>query len=140
MDSKVTPINKIKVCIERNENFVLQGGAGSGKTETLKQLLEFISEHYPDKKIACITHTNLAVDEIKSRVGEQYTVSTIHSFLNNLTKDYKKNIQKIMMDIFKLNRIERKGIENYQDDKQQKKEEHEHYKKNILNTYLDYIQ
>lgn len=129
MDSKITPLNKIKICIEENQNFVLQGGAGSGKTETLKQLLEFISEHYPDKKIACITHTNLAVDEIKSRVGEQYTISTIHSFLNTLTKDYKKNIHKIVFGIFKLNKVEKKGIENYEDDKQQKKEEHENYKK-----------
>ncbi|KRF67264.1 hypothetical protein ASG99_16745 [Bacillus sp. Soil768D1] len=129
MDSGITSLDKIKSCIKNNQNFVLQGGAGSGKTETLKQLLEFLSESYPGKKIACITHTNLAVDEIKSRVGDQYTISTIHSFLNSLTKDYKKNIQKVIFDIFKLSNIERKGPENYDDEKQQKKEEFDNYKK-----------
>lgn len=129
MDCGITSLDKIKSCIKNNQNFVLQGGAGSGKTETLKQLLEFLSESYPGKKIACITHTNLAVDEIKSRVGDQYTISTIHSFLNSLTKDYKKNIQKVIFDIFKLSNIERKGPENYDDEKQQKKEEFDNYKK-----------
>ncbi|MEX6699340.1 UvrD-helicase domain-containing protein [Peribacillus frigoritolerans] len=129
MDSKITPLDEIKQCIKINQNFVLQGGAGSGKTETLKQLLDFISKNYPDKKIACITHTNLAVDEIKSRVGDQYTISTIHSFLNSLTKDYKINIHKIIFEIFKLSMIERKGIENYDDEKQQKTVEHVNYKK-----------
>lgn len=139
MDSRITPLDKIINCIKNNRNFVLQGGAGSGKTETLKQLLEFISEHYPEKKIACITHTNLAVDEIKSRVGDQYTISTIHSFLNSLTKDYKKNIQRVIYDIFKLSNVERKGLENYEDEKQQKKRNMvviKNYKKNMPTSYL----
>lgn len=129
MDSEITPLEKLKNCIKTNQNFVLQGGAGSGKTETLKQLLEFISHKYPDKKIACITHTNLAVDEIKSRVGDQYTISTIHSFLNSLTKDYKINIHKIIFKIFKVSMIERKGLENYDNEKQQKSVEYDNYKK-----------
>jgi DNA helicase II / ATP-dependent DNA helicase PcrA len=136
MDSKITPLDELKHCIKIGRNFVLQGGAGSGKTETLKQLIEFISENYPDKKIACITHTNLAVDEIKSRVGDHYTISTIHAFLNSLTKNYKKNIHKIIFEIFKLKKIERKGIENYGDEKQQKIVEHDNYKK-IYKKYAD---
>ncbi len=43
MDSKMTPIEQIKQCIRRKQDFILQGGAGSGKTETLKDVLEFIS-------------------------------------------------------------------------------------------------
>ena len=90
MDSeKIMVVDKINECISKNQNFVLQGGAGSGKTESLKQVLEQISENYPDKKVVCITHTNLAVDEIVSRVGNGYTVSTIHSFLNSFIKNYK---------------------------------------------------
>ena len=38
MDSKIiTPIELLKESIRNNTNLVLQGGAGSGKTETLKQ-------------------------------------------------------------------------------------------------------
>ncbi len=88
MDSKkLTALDHVFSCIANNKNFVLQGGAGSGKTESLKRVLEHLSSNYSGKKIACITHTNLAVDEIISRVGNDYTISTIHSFLNSLIKD-----------------------------------------------------
>jgi len=131
MDSKkLIPREKIEKCIKDKQSFVLQGGAGSGKTETLKQTLEFIAKKYPNKKAACITHTNLAADEIASRVGKAYTISTIHSFLNDLIKDFKINIHQIIFEIFKLNKIERKELSFYDnEEKLQKKEEHEKYKK-----------
>lgn len=106
MDSKLTALEQVFNCIERRQNFVLQGGAGSGKTESLKRVLEYISNKYPGEKIACITHTNLAVDEIKSRVSEGYTICTIHSFLNDLIKDYKKNLHEVISEIFKLKKVE----------------------------------
>jgi len=131
----MTAFDEIKDSIGDNKSFVLQGGAGSGKTETLKQTLEFISNDYPDKKIVCITHTNLAVDEIKSRVDEKYTVSTIHSFLNGFIKDYKKNIHQVIHKLFQLDLMERQELEYYDnDEKTQKKKEHEKYKK----TYKKY--
>ena len=129
MDSKITPIDKIKKCLSSGQNFVLQGGAGSGKTETLKKVLEFISSEYPGKKVACITHTNLAVNEIKSRVEGNYNISTIHSFLNDLIKDYKKNIHQVIFQIFKLEKVERKDLSHYRDEKEQNKVEHDNYKK-----------
>lgn len=132
----MTAFDEIKDSIGDNKSFVLQGGAGSGKTETLKQTLEFISNDYPDKKIVCITHTNLAVDEIKSRVDEKYTVSTIHSFLNGFIKDYKKNIHQVIHKLFQLDLMERQELEYYDgDEKTQKKKEHEKYKK----TYEKYV-
>lgn len=132
MDTKIkTALDKIIECIDKQENFVLQGGAGSGKTETLKRVLEYISQNLPDKKIVCITHTNLAVDEIKSRVGENdnYTISTIHSFLNSLIEDYKINIQDVIQELFILEKIDRKDISFYENETEQKKKEHEKYKK-----------
>lgn len=126
----MTPLESIKQCIEDKKCFVLQGGAGSGKTETLKNVLEYISENYPNKKVACITHTNLAVDEIKSRVGDKYTISTIHSFLNSIIKDYKKNIFQCIFELFKVEKIERNEVDFYGgDEREQKKQEHEKYKK-----------
>lgn len=131
MDSgTITALDKVQTCIKDNNNFVLQGGAGSGKTETLKQTLEFISDNYPKKRIACITHTNLAVEEIRSRVGEQYTVNTIHSFLNGFIKDYKNNIHQIIHELFHLDLMERQTVDDYGgDEKNQKKKEHDKYKK-----------
>ena len=126
---KKTALDKLAECIESNQNFVLQGGAGSGKTETLKQVLEYTSDKYPNKKAVCITHTNLAVEEIISRVGNGYTISTIHSFLNSFIKDYKKNIHQVIFEIFKLDKIERKDISEYEDEKEQKLLEHKNFKK-----------
>lgn len=102
MDSRVNILDEVFKCIKEGENFVLQGGAGSGKTESLKRVLEHISKNYPDKKVACITHTNLAVDEIISRVDQDYTICTIHSFVNSLIKNYKKNMHEVISEIFKL--------------------------------------
>ncbi|WP_409416011.1 UvrD-helicase domain-containing protein [Flavobacterium sp. PS2] len=132
------PIEKIKEVIDNNqnpklkfENFVLQGGAGSGKTESLKQILEYITENYPDKKGVCITLTNAAVEEIKARVGEKknFIVSTIHSFLNDLIKDYKKNIHEVIFEIFKVEEMTREVLIEGDDEKEYNINEHEKFKK-----------
>jgi DNA helicase-2/ATP-dependent DNA helicase PcrA len=134
----MTAIEKIKEVIDDNQkpqgkfqNFVLQGGAGSGKTESLKQILEYITENYPDKKGVCITLTNVAVEEIKARVGEKsnFLVSTIHSFLNDLIKDYKKNIHEVIFEIFKIEQINRGILNPEEDEKEYNKNEHEKFKK-----------
>ena len=97
MDSQVIPLKKIQECIVSKKSFVLQGGAGCGKTETLKQTLQILSKDYPKKRIACITHTNFAVNEIIDRVGEGYNISTIHSFLGSLIKNYTKVIHEVIV-------------------------------------------
>lgn len=122
-------IDKIYKCIDEDTSFVLQGGAGSGKTETLKDTLQYISQTYSNKNVACITHTNLAADEIRERIGDGYDISTIHSFINTLIKDYKKNIHQVIFHLFELEEIEYFDITHYSDEKEQKKEEHEKYKK-----------
>lgn len=129
MVSRLNALDKIKDCLLDSHDFVLQGGAGCGKTETLKQLIHFISDEYPDKKIACITHTNKAADEIKSRINGEHFVSTIHSFLNTIIKDYKKNIHQVIYELFKADLMERFELANYIDEKEQKSKEHEKYKK-----------
>lgn len=100
VDIQVTPQQKIQKCIANKTSFVLQGGAGCGKTETLKETLQSLSIDYPKKRIACITHTNLAVNEIIDRVGEGYNVSTIHSFLGSLIKNHTKAIHSVIHEIF----------------------------------------
>ena len=138
MDSKIRPIEQIKQIIDDNQNakkefknFVLQGGAGSGKTESLKQILEYITEKHPDKKGVCITLTNVAVDEIKARVGDNnnFVVSTIHSFLNDLIKNYKKNIHEVIFEIFRVEKIIRDELVAGEEETVYKKNEHEKYKK-----------
>jgi len=128
-------LDSIIECIAQKKHFVLQGGAGSGKTETLKQTIEHVFDVNPDAKIACITHTNLAADEIVSRVGGNHTISTIHSFISSIISKYKKNIHEILFEIFILQKIERQDLDFYgNDEKLQKKTEHDNYKK-LYNKY-----
>jgi DNA helicase-2/ATP-dependent DNA helicase PcrA len=130
MDQPISPpFEKIKECLEHEQSFVLQGGAGSGKTETLKRTVSFCSERFPDKKVVCITHTNKAVDEIIDRVGAGVEVSTIHSFVNALVKPYKRNLLKLLPELFCLPLFEELGIDHYNDDKTRKTEEHKRFKK-----------
>ena len=127
MDIGMTPLESIVSCLERGESFVLQGGAGSGKTETLKTLLDHISKHMPEKRVACITHTNLAADEIKARAGELHAISTIHSFLNGIINSFRIDLHKVIHELFLLPEF-RVG-QAMEDEKEYKKREHERYKK-----------
>lgn len=68
--------------IKQNHNFLLSGGAGSGKTYSLIEVLKQISILYPNVQIACITYTNAAAIEIMNRTNiVNLKVSTIHDFL-----------------------------------------------------------
>lgn len=52
-------------------HFLLSGGAGSGKTYTLVEVLREIIRENPTKKVACVTYTNAAVKEIERRVANK---------------------------------------------------------------------
>lgn len=120
----------IRESIDSHENFVLQGGAGSGKTQSLKETIEYISKEYPYKNLLCITHTNLAVNEIKSRIDGDFVVSTIHSFLNDLIKDFKGNIKEEMIELFSLEKMSfSKEVESVYKENDYKKKRYEKYKK-----------
>lgn len=68
--------------IHAGHHFLLSGGAGSGKTYTLVEVLREVIRKNPTKKVACITYTNAAVKEIERRVDNgNLRVSTIHDFL-----------------------------------------------------------
>ncbi|MCD7879362.1 MAG: UvrD-helicase domain-containing protein, partial [Candidatus Gastranaerophilales bacterium] len=83
------------------KSFFLFAGAGSGKTHSLVKILQkYKKEHGGDlklvnKKIAVITYTNAACDEIKARLDydDSFMVSTIHSFLWEVIKPYQKDIK-----------------------------------------------
>lgn len=93
-------MNQIYTCLENKSNFLLSGGAGSGKTYSLIQTLNKIFEDNPQSKVACITYTNVATDEIKSRAPyTKLKVSTIHDFLWSEIKDYQKNLKISLIDL-----------------------------------------
>ncbi|MFK7875876.1 MAG: antirestriction protein ArdA [Paracoccaceae bacterium] len=131
MDSqKLNPVDRIVELVSGGENFVLQGGAGSGKTESLKRVVQKVLKANLSLRIACITHTNKAADEIADRVSSDIKVSTIHSFLGQITSLFKKNIQQVFPKLFELPEFVAFGDDHYDgDEKVRKKKEHDRFKK-----------
>ena len=89
-DSDDNTHNEIIACLDPKapKSFFLYAGAGSGKTRSLKEALEAFRERHGDsfrragQKVAIITYTNAAADEIAARVRADplFPISTIHSF------------------------------------------------------------
>lgn len=97
----LSTIEQIYQCIDSKESFVLDAGAGSGKTwsliETLKYILKKESNSLirNNQKIVCITYTNVAKNEIIERLenNELVMVSTIHDFLWSCISQFKKELK-----------------------------------------------
>lgn len=87
--------------LDEPKSFFLFAGAGSGKTRSLVEVLKRFREENVDQlrrnaqKVAIITYTNAACDEIKRRLeyDATFNVSTIHSFAWELIKPYVNDIK-----------------------------------------------
>lgn len=89
-------MQRIINCIEENKMFLLEAGAGSGKTYSLIETIKYIKVKYPRKNILCITYTNNAKNEIISRLPdtENIIISTIHDFIWSYIKNFQKELRK----------------------------------------------
>jgi len=86
--------------IKEDKNFILEGGAGSGKTFSLISIIEKISRDEPDKSIVCITYTNNAVAEIRERItNDKLKVSTIHEFIWSIIGQFQNEIKYCLIDL-----------------------------------------
>jgi DNA helicase-2/ATP-dependent DNA helicase PcrA len=83
------------------KSFLLFAGAGSGKTRTLVNVLKEVRKNdgrhlaHSGQKVAIITYTNAACNEIKHRLeyDPTFSVSTIHSFAWELIKPFTNDIR-----------------------------------------------
>lgn len=88
------------------KSFFLFAGAGSGKTHSLVMLLKKINEKWGNefnnerRRVAVITYTNAATEEIISRLGNNplFYVSTIHSFVWEVIKPFQVDIKKYYIE------------------------------------------
>lgn len=118
-------------CITAQQSFVVEAGAGSGKTYTLIQTLKYIIENQgkilqqKKQKIICVTYTNVAKNEIIKRIefNELVGVYTIHEFLWQTIKPYQKQLKQ---ELCKLNEIRLKL------DKEKGKEHDSKYLENLI--------
>ena len=100
-DSTVDSI--IQSCLDSKnpKSFFLFAGAGSGKTKSLIDTLEYINLmigrtlKLSGRKVAVITYTNVARDEINRRAkyNSLFEISTIHSFAWNLISPHTADIK-----------------------------------------------
>lgn len=87
--------------LDNLKSFFLFAGAGSGKTRSLVNVLNKFKEKEGGKlniynqKVAIITYTNAACDEITRRLDYDslFWVSTIHSFVWELIKPFQNDIR-----------------------------------------------
>lgn len=88
----------VKLAIQQKQNFKLEAAAGAGKTYTLIQTLNWLLrdrdtflplEH---QRIACLTYTNVACEEIISRTDANplIFVATLHKFLWEMVSPYQE--------------------------------------------------
>lgn len=97
---------RIYRCLDDNKNFLLDAGAGSGKTWTLVQSLKYLLKHKGgllqknNQKIVCITYTKVARDEIIDRTenNKLIIVSTIHEFLWSCIEKYKIELKEKLIE------------------------------------------
>ncbi|MBP3486842.1 MAG: ATP-dependent helicase [Roseburia sp.] len=94
---------EIQACFDREspKSFFTYAGAGSGKTRSLVNTLNFIKEQFGielniySRQVAVITYTNAACNNILDRVEHSpiFFVSTIHSFLWEIISPYQRDIK-----------------------------------------------
>ena len=73
----------------KNNKHLINAPAGSGKTTYIRNELKSICLNNPESRILCITYTNRAADELKKNLeGANITVSTIHSYINDLISPF----------------------------------------------------
>lgn len=111
-------------CLNPTEpkSFFLYAGAGSGKTRSLVNALETVRDRHGEffrrsgQKVAVITYTNAACDEISSRLDADplFHISTIHSFCWSQISSLHQDIQswlkvKIPEEIAELKEKQAKG-------------------------------
>lgn len=87
--------------IEEEKSFKLEAGAGAGKTYSLVKALQFLIQrkgsHLPrlNQRIACITFTNVAKEEIERRTDRSPVIhcDTIHAFCWSVISGFQSQLR-----------------------------------------------
>jgi DNA helicase-2/ATP-dependent DNA helicase PcrA len=109
----MTEVEGIFEHINLGQNFLLSGGAGSGKTYTLVQVIKKVIEENPSALVACMTYTNAAVKEIEERVDHKnLNVTTIHDFLWDNIKNFQNELKSCLIELANDEDIKAVKIDN----------------------------
>ncbi|RXK89464.1 ATP-dependent helicase [Chlorobaculum sp. 24CR] len=106
-------VQEIFKSIDSGRNFLLSGGAGSGKTYSLVSVIRQVIVEHPTAKVACMTYTNAAVKEIEERVNHKnLNVSTIHDFLWDNIKHFQKELKEAIISLANNEEVSKISIED----------------------------
>ncbi|EHQ06507.1 UvrD-helicase domain-containing protein [Leptonema illini] len=102
--ASIEALKQLRSCIDNNQCFRLEAGAGAGKTysliETIKYLIEQRASEFllNEQQIACITYTNVAKDEIKDRTDHHPVIfaDTIHAFCWSILQNYQIKLRELL--------------------------------------------
>ncbi|MCY4514668.1 MAG: UvrD-helicase domain-containing protein [Candidatus Tectomicrobia bacterium] len=105
--SSQSALEQVHHCLEHGESFLVEAGAGAGKTYTLVKTLQFLIDRYrhtlPQRHqlIACITFTNVAKDEIEARTDRSPLIhcNTIHAFCWSLIVGFQKQLRERLPEL-----------------------------------------
>ncbi len=87
--------------LDARQSFIVEAGAGSGKTRTLVESLSYLLGTRAgdflsgNQQIVCITCTNVAANEILARINRDplVRVSTIHDFLWSVIRGFQSELR-----------------------------------------------
>ncbi len=115
-------LDEVYKSIERGQSFKLEAGAGAGKTYSLAEALKFLTKREGNllrrlnQRIACITFTNVAKDQIDARTDRNPLIycDTIHGFCWSIISGFQKHLRILLPEIDKweerLNEVGGVGI------------------------------
>lgn len=94
-------LKKIYTALDKGISFRVEAGAGAGKTYSLIEALKYLIKSKSAtlqkgfQKIACITYTNVATDEIRSRIDKHPSVyvDTIHGFCWSILQGFQSQMR-----------------------------------------------
>lgn len=93
--------------LSRGESFRVEAGAGAGKTFSLMRVIDWLEKEKrkdfqkSGQRVACLTYTNAAVDEIVSRLNTEGFIQpcTIHNFAWSCMKGFQSSLIKAVEDL-----------------------------------------
>ncbi|MBH0083136.1 UvrD-helicase domain-containing protein [Salinibacterium sp. SWN167] len=102
-----TALSAVFEALDDRQNFLLEAGAGAGKTYSLiaalRHILEQPEKYLPrgDQQVACLTYTKVARDEIIRRTDSSPRVyaDTIHGFLWEMISPYQRALTREVLGL-----------------------------------------
>ncbi len=105
--ASIEALEKLRNCIDQNQCFRLEAGAGAGKTYSLIESIRYLISNRADEllenrqQIACITYTNVAKDEIRDRTDYHPVIfaDTIHAFCWSILQHYQVKLREHLAEL-----------------------------------------